>query len=390
VAQPEAGVHDRATWAELFFDLVLAFAVTQTAHIPVARADWIGVGQAVLLLALMWWTWVGTTLAVHRVAENNAQRLLLFGVGLCVFAMAIAAPEVFTRHTAPIVFAGAYLVARALLWDAVRRKGGFGPAQSNTLLFNPYSMSLCCAAALLAGAILPPGPARGWIWSSAALLTLAGPALPPFRRRALVFDAVHLPERFATVIIIALGETVASVGAQASATTLGGASAVAVALVFAVGVGLWWLYFNYGFAAIEHALRTNAVRATLVRDLLSYGHFVLVAGLVLTSVGARALVGHPTAAADGVTGRLLPLGAALYVGTFVYTRWRMFGAATAGRVLTALLLGALTLAAPLLPELAVLALVAVALAALNSFEYWVVSTNRPLALIPRPSRTDRG
>ncbi|MGW3543261.1 hypothetical protein [Nocardia niigatensis] len=69
--------------------------------------------------------------------------------------------------------------------------------------------------------------------------------------------------------------------------------------------------------------------------------------------------------------------------TFLFTRWRMFGAATLGRFVTAVVLAVVTAAAPLLPEIVTLAAVTAILAGLNAFEYWVVSTGRPLLLMQR-------
>lgn len=386
MSQPEQEVHGQATWAELFFDLVLAFAVTQTAHVPMARADWHGVAQAILLLAIMWWSWVGTTLAVHGVAEDNAQRLLLFGNALCVFVMAIVTPSVFTGHDRPVLFAGCHLALRAMLWDSVRRKRKHAFSHWWT---NPYTISLGCAMVLLAGAVLPPGLEREGIWWGAVVVTWAGPALLVTPNHALQFSAAHLPERFATFVIVALGETVASTGTEAAQSKPSGWTAPTVALVFLVGVGLWWVYFNNGTATLQHALLTNPVRGTLVRDLLSYGHFVIVCGLILTSVGARTLIVHPMSVTHAAGGRMLPLGVALYIGGFVFARWRISGAAAVDRAIVTFLLAVLTLTASLLPQLVVLSIVAALLAALNGYEYWIARADSSMrVLLPQRSLSD--
>ncbi|MET9489692.1 low temperature requirement protein A [Nocardia sp. NPDC006630] len=375
--------HERASWAELFFDLVLVFAVTQAAHVPVVEQSWTAVGQTVLLLAIMWWSWVGTTLTVHGIEDSDRQRIFLFACGLCVFVIAITAPHAFTGYGPPLILAVAHLVLRLLLWDAMRRKGSFARAGTLGNVFNPYTVTVISALLLVGAAAAPPGGIRNGLWIIAVLLAFAGPALLARRLGAVQFGATHLPERFGTFVIIALGEMVASVGSEAAQANLGVVSWGSVVLTFVLGCGLWWLYFAYGFSAVEHSLRTNQVRGTVVRDVLSYGHVILVIGLVLVSVGARTMVEDPTAIPHGVTGYLLPLGAALYVAAFCFTRWRMFGAATVGRATGATVLAALAVATPLLPEIVMLALVTAILLALNGYEHWTVTTGRPLLLLRR-------
>ncbi|WP_157355372.1 low temperature requirement protein A [Nocardia terrae] len=386
MTEPEHEAHERASWAELFFDLVLVFAVTQAAHLAFAGQNWGAVGQMVLLLGIMWWSWVGTTLAVHGVEDSNRQRLFLFACGLCMFVFAITAPHAFTGHAQPLILAVAHLVLRVLLWAEMQRKRAFAQAGAFGNWFNPFTVTVIAAVILVVAALVPAGGIRNGLWIIAVLLAFGGPALLARRLATVHFGATHLPERFALFVIIALGEMVASVGSQAAEAQLGAASWLAVVLIFLLGCGLWWLYFAYGFSAVEHSLRTNQIRGTVVRDVLSYGHMLLVSGLVLVAVGARTMVEHPTAAAHGTAGYLLPLGATLFVTAFLFTRWRMFGAATLGRLITALVLAVLTVAAPLLPQLAILALTTAILAGLNVFEHWIVSTGRPLLLLRNPLR----
>ncbi|QVI20879.1 low temperature requirement protein A [Nocardia tengchongensis] len=383
MTEPRHEAHERASWAELFFDLVLVFAVTQAAHVAVAGQSWGAVGQTVLLLAIMWWSWVGTTLSVHGVEDSNRQRIFLFACGLCMFVIAIAAPHAFIGQALPLMLAGAHLVLRLLLWAEMQRKRAFSQTGAFTNWVNPFTVTVVAAVILVVAAIAPAGAARNALWIVAVALAFGGPALLARRLESVQFGAMHLPERFATFVIIALGETVASVGSEAAEAHLGVLSWVAVVLIFVLGCGLWWLYFAYGFSAVEHSLRTNQVRGAVVRDVLSYGHVLLVIGLVLVAVGARTMVEHPTETAHGANGFLLPMGATLYVSTFLFTRWRMFGAATVGRFVAAVVLAILTVASPLLPEIATLSAVTAVLVGLNAWEYWVVSTGRPLLLMSR-------
>ncbi len=53
--------HSRVTYAELFFDLVFVFAVTQISHTLLAHFTPSGVLQTTLLFLAVWWVWVFTS-----------------------------------------------------------------------------------------------------------------------------------------------------------------------------------------------------------------------------------------------------------------------------------------------------------------------------------------
>jgi low temperature requirement protein LtrA len=53
--------HSRVTYAELFFDLVFVFAVTQISHTLLAHFTPLGALQVTLLFLAVWWVWVYTS-----------------------------------------------------------------------------------------------------------------------------------------------------------------------------------------------------------------------------------------------------------------------------------------------------------------------------------------
>jgi low temperature requirement protein LtrA len=136
----------------------------------------------------------------------------------------------------------------------------------------------------------------------------------------------------------------------------------------AVAVGLWWLYFDVVSLAAEHRLLEvqGQARVDLAVEAYTYGHFPLVAGIVLAALGVEGVVAH---AGDGE-----PLGAfsalalfggvALYLAGHLLFQRRMHHALSRPRlVATGVLLAALP-AAVVLPPLAGLAGLVLILAAL--------------------------
>jgi low temperature requirement protein LtrA len=369
--------HARSTWAELFFDLVLVFAVTQTAHLLAHHPSGVSLAQTLLVLGPLWWAWVGVTLLVNAVEETHAQRLLLFTCGAFTLAMAVAAPHALdTSRGAAIVFAGAYLALRLVLGRAMHSKHAFDQ------LLNPYTVSIATAAVMIVGADLPSQP-RQVLWALAVVLELATPALLGRRLHGMAFGVLHLPERFGLFIIIALGETVVNAGARAAQAPLTPVVLFALTLAFAIGAALWWMYFNFAASAVEHALCTHRVPALVVRDVLSYGHLALVLGLIMTAVGLGEALADPIATADGMAAVLLPAGTALFTFTFSYTRWRMFGAPSVTRVTAGLLLSTLAALAHFLPGLALLTATVGILIIVNMWEHWIISTGRSVPLLSR-------
>src|SRR5687767_4448351 len=90
VAEPKAE-EKRVTWAELFFDLVFVFAVTQISHLLHDHHDWAGVGRAVVVFVPLWWAWVGTSIHANtHDVDNPIDRIGIFAVGLCSLFMALA------------------------------------------------------------------------------------------------------------------------------------------------------------------------------------------------------------------------------------------------------------------------------------------------------------
>jgi low temperature requirement protein LtrA len=245
---------------------------------------------------------------------------------------------------------------------------------------NPFTVGFAAGLAWLLAGFLPSGT-RQWVWLAIALVELAVPIVLGHRLDYMQFDASHLPERFGLFIIIALGETLVGIGQGGTRTALHGEEAVTLFVAFLLSCGLWWTYFQYGASATEHALRVAKVPAVLVRSSFSYGHMVFVIGIILAAAGMSQAVADPGAQLHGVHALLLGSGVSLYVATFCYTRIMMFGGASYTRVVAALAAIVVTACSPGLPAIVPLALLAATVIALNAFEFYWVSTGKPLMVI---------
>ncbi|MGZ3587332.1 MAG: low temperature requirement protein A, partial [Candidatus Limnocylindrales bacterium] len=61
----------RTTPIELFWDLVFVFAVTQVTTLLAHRTNWVRFGEAMLVLALVWWAWSAFVWAANAQEEQS-------------------------------------------------------------------------------------------------------------------------------------------------------------------------------------------------------------------------------------------------------------------------------------------------------------------------------
>ena len=64
---------------ELFFDLVFVLAITQCTTLMAHHPTWAGLAQGILVLGVLWWSWMGYAWLTSVVdPEEGAVRLVIF------------------------------------------------------------------------------------------------------------------------------------------------------------------------------------------------------------------------------------------------------------------------------------------------------------------------
>src|SRR5204863_8246594 len=87
---------DRVTPLELFFDLVFVLAITQCTALMSAHPTSSGLAQGILVLGVLWWSWVGYAWLTSVVdPEEGAVRFAIFAAMAAYLIAAIAIPEAF-------------------------------------------------------------------------------------------------------------------------------------------------------------------------------------------------------------------------------------------------------------------------------------------------------
>jgi low temperature requirement protein LtrA len=337
----DAGVEQRATTLELFYDLVFVFAVTQVSHLLLAHLDWTGVGQSVLVLLVVWWSWNYTTWVTNELDPGSiVVRLLLIALMLASLLMAIAIPEAFADKA--LLFAGSYVAIQigrhSFLTFAAADPGTIERERAGRIL----TWFIAAGVLWIAGA-LADGSTRTVLWLaalaldySAPFVTFWVPGLPRLSPEVWEVGTGHFAERFQLFIIIALGETIVITGATTSELELTTARVVAFGLAFLATAALWWLYFSLVATITERRLALAENRTVLARDAFTYLHVVIVAGILLSAVGDELVIAHPNEQLSNAEVAAVVCGPALYLLAHVLLRLRMTGTISGRRLAGAL------------------------------------------------------
>ena len=307
----------RATFFELFFDLVYVFAITQLSHHLLEDLTWAGAAEAAFLLCAVYWAWNYTTWMTNWFdPEVSAVRLVLVLVMLASLLMAVAIPEGFGDHG--LLFAASYCalqVGRNAFVVGVTPPGPFHRNFQQILTWSLLSVPLWVGGALV------DGGARWGLWLVAFGLDLAAPLarfwLPGFGGGTPMIewaiDAGHFAERFQLFVIIVLGESIILAGATATDVGLEASVVVALGVAFGSSVALWWLYFGQVARAAVRRMAADEVPGHVGRDAYTYLHLPIVAGILLTAVGDELVIAHPGDEL-GTAGALVTLaGPAMYL-----------------------------------------------------------------------------
>ena len=350
---------------ELFFDLVFVLGFTQCTRLMAAESSWAGIGQGMLVLALLWWAWTGYAWLTSVIEpEEGAVRIVIFGAMAALLIVALCVPGAFGDRA--LAFAMAYGVVRvghiALFLLASRDDPGLRRSVVSLAVSTAIAVGL-----LIGGSFLDVG-GQAAVWGAAIVLDAGGPALFGVTGWRLV--PAHFAERHNLVIILALGESIVVLGIGSEVDLTAGVVTAAV-LGIALASALWWIYFDV--VSLVNARRLmdadeGRTRNALARDSYSFIHFPMVAGIVLAALGLEETIAHVDDSFSIENAFALLGGVAIYLLAHVALRLRMAHTLNRQRLALALVLFALIPVATIVPAIATLAGVNVLLWAMIAFE----------------------
>jgi len=316
----------RVTYAELFYDLVFVFAVTQLSHGLLEHLTPLGALQTALLMIAVWWAWIDTAWITNWVDPERAPvRLLLFTLMLLGLVLSASIPKAFDERA--LAFALAYVAMQAvrtlfMLWALRRHDQGNFQNFLRITIWHAIDMPFWIAGALT------EGPARMALWAIAigieSIAPMVGFRLPGIGRSTTsdwVVEGGHMAERCALFIIIALGESVLITGATFAGLAWGGSQVGAFLVAFVGSAAMWAIYFNIGAERGSRQIASSDDPGRLARNGYTYLHILIVAGIIVTAVGDDLVLHHPAGAIDVKTAMVLLGGPALYlIGNSLFKR----------------------------------------------------------------------
>ena len=256
----QAENEQRVTPLELFFDLVVVFAITQVTGFLSRFATWGGLLRGLLLLGALWWAWSAYAWLTNTLdPEEGAVRLAMLAAIAAMLVVSLAAPGAFGRDG--VTFGVAYFIVRALhlVLYAIAGRGDRDLLRAVVRIVP----SATIGPALLVIAGFLKGPGQLALWGAALAIDYVGAAAGHMRGWRV--SPAHFVERFGLVVIIALGESIVAIRVGAAGLNLDASVIAAALLGITVVACLWWSYFDWVVYLVQASLAeaTGARRAAL-------------------------------------------------------------------------------------------------------------------------------
>ncbi|SBT48740.1 Low temperature requirement protein LtrA [Micromonospora narathiwatensis] len=293
---------------EIFFDLVFVFSFFIITRATARDFSGGALLHALLVLAVLWWSWVVHSVVAARIRLGEGFVPVLMTVGMAaLFTFALSLPQAFqdVRGAAgPIVAAISYIVVRLVHVQLYLHAVRDSPKERRQ--FRRFLPEMAGSTLLLlAAALIPPAMhdsdaaplVRDGLWALVVLLQYTTGQLTGTWTGELA-SAEHWTERYDLILIIALGESVISVGVGSNLIGQPPSPAAVAAAVLGIffTAALWWAHYDMIGPSARIALHAaqDGPRITMARDAYAYCYLPMIAGIILFALGAEDIVGGIT------------------------------------------------------------------------------------------------
>ncbi|MEV6811908.1 low temperature requirement protein A [Micromonospora sp. NPDC051296] len=365
----------RASFLELFFDLVFVFALTRVvaravedltgrAAIHQPEVVFAGATKTLFLVLALWSVWHGSAWTTSRYDPYQpiVQSTVLIAL-VASMVMGVAIPRAFSVNA--VAFVAGYLIAqlsRSLLLAIALR--GHEQQRLELRIFITYSAT---AVLWVLGLLFAWSGARLLFWLPAlAIEYLAnrfGWPVPGLGRSAPHTWSIageHLAERYQQFFLVALGEAVLVTGLTYATGNRNPAPTVAFAVTLAVSVLIWRIYFYRAGQIFAEAVRQSR-RPAHIGTSAADSHLLIITGVITTAIGFELVIAQPTGFTPFAWLAVILGGPALYMVGRSRFEYEVFNRVSPSRIVAIGLLLALIPALLRAPPLAVLSGAAVVL-----------------------------
>jgi len=275
---------------ELFFDLVFVFTFIQLTLKLEHHLDFLTFIETVVLMALIWYIFEGFIWLTNTTELTSKNYRIFLVLGMSGFMLiSVSIPLAFARDG--FIFALGYLIVvstHALLFVSHSNED----TRRAIIGIVPYNIMF--AIGLLVASLFD-SPVRLIAWGLIAVVAIVGPLLQR-NKGSFHVSPSHFLERHYLILVIALGETIASTGRAVIDETLTPDVLMAMLLCLALTVLLWISYVSkdhqreQAFQQLDDQKRDQIAKISFFTS-----HFLMFFGIVLLAVVMIAVIHSPLA-----------------------------------------------------------------------------------------------
>ncbi len=277
-------IERKASWLELFYDLVFIAVIAELAH--KLQSD-LSIGNFIVYMGLFlpaWWIWVGSTFYNDRFEQDDISHRIFTFLGMipiCFMAVSIHGALKESANNYALSYAAARIIL-TIMWLRAGKSNKY-----TRIMTQRFAIGFTLSALLWISSIFVSSPSRFFIWTFAMVIDILTPyTTMNLHKNMPAISRSHLPERFGLFIILAIAESV--LGAIYGISQIHHFSfidATIAILCLIIAFQVWWIYF-------DHVLQ-NPFKSKIHNVLnWSYLHFPLVAMITALGVGMKAHIKH--------------------------------------------------------------------------------------------------
>lgn len=241
-----------ATRLELFFDLAYVLCVAELASSLLTDLGRDGVLKFIALFTVVWLSWSQYTLHNNRFDTDDL--ILRFGkLGAMLAILGAAASMSAATGDKIVPFTCSYALGRVILAGLYYRAWRHVSSARGTT--SVYLVAMSSVAALWLVSLAFPTPMKFVLWGVAVVIDIAAPIVAGRRPGRAPLHLEHLPDRYGLLVLLVLGEVIASIVTGVHDVKWSAVSVVIGVTGFLVAAALWWAYFDVGGTVSAHAIQ---------------------------------------------------------------------------------------------------------------------------------------
>lgn len=235
----------RATWLELFYDLIFVAVIAQLSHRLSADMSLKGALGYAFLFVPVWLLWLSSTYYNERFEVNDVRhRVFTFLKMVPIVTLAYSIHDAFGETS--VIFAVSYIAARIIhvyMWlSAGERQDVLAREMTRRLTVGSLiSVSFWIISLFIHGQL------RFVLWGIGLIIELVSPATTMrIQSQMTKLSFSHISERFGLFTLIAIAETVIGVVAGlAKVYHITFHNGLAGVLGLTLAFAIWWVYFDH-------------------------------------------------------------------------------------------------------------------------------------------------